>query len=230
MNVSWLFSAWMKRGHLHSHQGWLNLVTREAGHGVPANSLITSGWPDELVGTPHFSSSLAERGQQEFPTCTLLGLNPKSLHSSKKRMCNQWKSLSNCMYCWRGDVTPYLSCNWCNSSGVSFISNSLVEVFGENGLQGLISHNTPVALVEITFGKGLVLWDDSACWLTQKSCISWSVLGEWISSGRSMDSCESSFDSVRRSSWSSIFGITSFWISSTIACIIWWAKLLHAWG
>jgi len=43
MNVSRLFSAWMKGGHLHSHQGWLNLATREAGHWVPANSLITSG-------------------------------------------------------------------------------------------------------------------------------------------------------------------------------------------
>jgi len=41
--------------------------------------------------------------------------------------------------------------------GVSSISNSLVEVFGENGLVGSISHDTPLAMVEIAFGKGLVL-------------------------------------------------------------------------
>jgi hypothetical protein len=219
-----------KEGISNSHQGWLNLVTREAGHWVPASSLTASGWPDKLVGTPTFQAHSQREGTAGVPTCTLLGLNPKPLHSSKKRTCNQWKSLSNLMYCLRGDVTLHLSCNWCNSWGVSFISISLVEVFRENGLEGSISHDTPLAMVEITFGTRIVLWDDLACWLTQRSCISWSVLGEWISSRRSMDLCESSFDSMTRSSWSSIFGIASFWISSSIAFIIWWTKLLHARG
>lgn len=145
-----------------------------------------------------------------------------------------WISLSKHMYGLRGDDTLHLSRSWCNSLGRSSILSSLVEVFGDKRVEGLISRCTPLLMPKVPLGRGLILCEDSTCWFAQKSRISWSVLGEWMLSRRSMDSCESSTSSPNSlSRFSSISSysssnsrIVSSWTSSTIACKIWSAMSL----